>query len=102
MSFSARKRKPASRTRCKTAPVFPARTASGLMIPKVRLPACSAINFLSGLCGLKKTSGRRARSERVLDRLPDVGGRVDDADARLLQSLHLLGGRPLPAGDDGA
>src|SRR5947209_18421350 len=43
MSFNARSLKPASVMRCKIAPVFPARTASGLMIPKVRFPVCSAM-----------------------------------------------------------
>src|SRR5947199_8481152 len=50
----------------------------------------------------KNPSGCRAGAERVLHRLTDVCGRVDDAYARLFERLHLLGGRALAARDDRA
>src|SRR4051812_7013967 len=49
-----------------------------------------------------KTLCCRAGAERVLHRLAYVGGRVDDAYARLFEGLHLLGGGSLAARDDGS
>src|SRR6476659_8081521 len=53
ISFNPRMRKPLERIRSMIFPEWPARTASGLMIPKVRLVICDLVfGFFFGLSSL--------------------------------------------------